>query len=230
MSELILAQDEKEVNSDGIRFAGWSFKPGEITPSELLVLTAIGAFVNGKNECWPSVPTLAKMSKVSKRAAQYCIRELAKKKIIKVTEQESSKTGNKSNLYKITVPRNAEWQKLKVIKLILGIENISRTEVLVLLAMVDHIFSGRYSNNFAFARKFTISQGDVAGKTGLLRDRVNLAVSSLSRKNLSLPEVGNDEWVALKVDKESEKGKKLIYQLVGSEKAIRQLVELIDPY
>ena len=230
MSELILAQDEKEVNSDGIRFAGWSFKPGEISPSELLVLTAIGAFVNGKNECWPSVSTLARMSKVSRRSVQYGIRKLAEKKIIKVSEQES-KTGNRSNRYKILVPRKAEWQKLKVIKLLLGIENISRTEVLVLLAMVDHIFFGRYSNNFAFQRKFTISQGDVAGKTGLLRDRVNLAVASLARKNrLSLPEVGNDEWVALKVDKESEKGKKLIYQLVGSEKAIRQLVELIDPY
>lgn len=230
MSESILSASEPNVKG-GIRLAGWSFKPGEITPSELLVLTAIGAFVNGKNECWPSVSTLARMSKVSRRSVQYCIRELARKKIIKVTEQESSKTGNKSNLYKITVPRNAEWQKLKVIKLILGIENISRTEALVLIAMIDHIFFGRYSNNFHFRREFTISQGEIAEKTGILRDRVNLAVASLLKKNrLSLPEVGNDEWVALRVDEKSEKGKKLIYQLVGSEKAIRQLVELIDPY
>ena len=229
MSESILSASEPNVKG-GIRLAGWSFKPGEITPSELLVLTAIGAFVNGKNECWPSVSTLARMSKVSRRSVQYGIRKLAEKKIIKVSEQES-KTGNRSNRYKILVPRKAEWQKLKVIKLLLGIENISRTEVLVLLAMVDHIFFGRYSNNFHFRREFTISQGEIAEKTGILRDRVNLAVASLARKNrLSLPEVGNDEWVALKVDKESEKGKKLIYQLDGSEKAIRQLVELIDPY
>ena len=230
MSEINIAPPEENVNSEGIRFAGWKFEQGEITPSELLVLTAIGAFVNGKNECWPSVLTLAKMSKVSKRSVQYGIRELARKKIIKVSEQES-KVGNRSNRYKILVHREREWEKLKAIKLLLGAENISRTEALVLIAMFDHIFFGRYSNNFAFQRKFTISQGQIAEKTGLLRDRVNLAVASLVQKNrLSLPEVGNDEWVALRVDEKSEKGKKLIYQLDGSEKALKKLVELIDPY
>jgi Helix-turn-helix domain len=45
---------------------------------ELLMLLAIADFANDDGEAWPSVPTLAKKSRLSERQAQYALRRLVK--------------------------------------------------------------------------------------------------------------------------------------------------------
>ena len=177
MDDPIIAPGESTVNGlGGIRLAGWSFRAGEITPSELLVLTAIAAFSDKKGECWPSVSTISRLAKTKERAVRYTIKRLCEKKMLEVEERnepskKTKETKQTSNLYRILVRRQIPGVKnyLPVIKAYLGI-NAKKSEILVLLALYDF----RVIDN-----NVQPSQRELARRTGLTRETVNLAVLSL---------------------------------------------------
>ena len=81
MDELNIAPGETTVKSGGIRLAGWSFRPGEITPSELLVLTALAAFSDKRGECWPSLSTISRLARIKERSVLQNIKNMEAKKI-----------------------------------------------------------------------------------------------------------------------------------------------------
>ncbi len=169
MDELNITPDETTVKG-GIRLAGWSFRAGEITPSELLVLTAIGAFVNGKNECWPKVSTIATMAHLEVRAVQYNLKNLCRKKIIEVLKKKNERG---PNFYRILWGRSARAKKLKAIKKILSADaSLSRSEILVLLYFLD--LSLTTGNNYYPVRQYKITAG-----TGLSSETVGISIIRL---------------------------------------------------
>ncbi len=170
MDTITLSQNDKAVKGE-INLAGWSFKPGEVTPSELLVLTAIGAFANAKGECWPKVSTIARMAHLEVRAVQYNLANLCKKKIIAVLK-DKHKRG--PNFYRILWDRCAKAKKLKAIKKILLVDaDLKRSDILVLLYFLD--LSLTTGNNYYPVRQCKITAG-----TGLSGETVGSSINYLT--------------------------------------------------
>ena len=154
MSESILSPTEPNVNG-GIRLAGWAFRQGEITPTEILVLTALAAFSDKKGECWPKVSTIASMAHLEVRAVQLNLAKLREKKIIEVLK-DKHKRG--PNFYRILRERHAKAKKLKAIKKILLLDaDLKRSDILVLLYFLD--LSITIGKNYYPVRQCKITSG-----------------------------------------------------------------------
>jgi hypothetical protein len=70
--------------------------------NQLLVLLALADWANESGVCWPSVATLAKKTKISKRSAQYIIRALQKEGYISIVEGGGR---HRQNLYQISLQK-----------------------------------------------------------------------------------------------------------------------------
>lgn len=173
MSESILSASEPNVKG-GIRLAGWKFEQGEITPSELLVLTAIGAFANGKGECWPSLATISRMTRIKERSVLQNIKNLEEKKILKSAVRNAKSGAKISRQYKILVARHASAMRLKAIKKLLQIDNdgIKKSDMLVLLFFLDIFLS---TGN----RSLRVRQQKISDATGLSLKSVNQSIQDL---------------------------------------------------
>jgi hypothetical protein len=83
---------------------------------ELLMLLAIADFANDDGEAWPSVPTLAKKSRLSERQAQYALRRLVKSGELKLSKNKGPRG---CHVYHIVIcddtlgAENAPAQKLR---------------------------------------------------------------------------------------------------------------------
>ena len=170
MDAITLSQNDKAVKGE-INLAGWSFGPGEITPSELLVLTALAAFSDKKGECWPKTSTIARMAHLEVRAVQWNLAKLREKKIIEVLK-DKHKRG--PNFYRILRERRAKAKKLKAIKKILLLDaDLKRSDILVLLYFLD--LSITIGKNYYPVRQCKITSG-----TGLSGETVGSSINYLT--------------------------------------------------
>jgi hypothetical protein len=66
-----------------------------------LLLVALNSFVGGNGECWPSVETLAKMTRMSKDSVIRKTKDLAKDGVVIVSSQFDENGRQTSNKYRI---------------------------------------------------------------------------------------------------------------------------------
>ena len=187
MDELNIAPGETTVKSGGIRLAGWSFRPGEITPSELLVLTALAAFSDKRGECWPSLSTISRLARIKERSVLQNIKNMEEKKILKSAVRNAKSGAKISYQYKILVPRHATAMWLKAIKKLLQIDNegIEKRDMLVLLFFLDMFLS---TGN----RSLRVRQQKISDATGLSLKTVNQSILDLIyRFKLIWPDYGD---------------------------------------
>jgi DNA-binding MarR family transcriptional regulator len=75
----------------------WS--SAKVEGSELLVLLALADFADDEGTCWPSIETLARKSRLKRRATQYAIQSLVDAGLLTV---EPNAGPNTVNLYRVT--------------------------------------------------------------------------------------------------------------------------------
>ena len=80
----------------------------------LLVLLAIADFADDEGEAWPSIPTLAKKSRLKERQTQYAIRSLVRSGELKISKKKGPRG---CHLYHITVPENTGAENAPVQKM-----------------------------------------------------------------------------------------------------------------
>src|SRR5258705_5390136 len=78
----------------------WSSAPHR--GNSLLVFLALADWANEAGICWPSIPTIARKARISKRSAQYIIRALKEEGYISIVEGGGR---SRQHLYKITVQK-----------------------------------------------------------------------------------------------------------------------------
>lgn len=67
---------------------------------ELLMMLAIADFANDGGEAWPSVPTLAKKSRLSERQAQYALRRLVQSAELRIFKNKGPRG---CHVYHVTI-------------------------------------------------------------------------------------------------------------------------------
>lgn len=77
----------------------WGNGDEELTDNKLLVLLALADHANDDGICWPSLPTIAKKSRLSESQARRILKWLREKKYIEVVETGN---GRKSTIYRVT--------------------------------------------------------------------------------------------------------------------------------
>jgi hypothetical protein len=80
----------------------------------LLVLLAIADFADDEGEAWPSIPTLAKKSRLKERQTQYAIRSLIRLGELKIFKNKGPRG---CHLYHITIPENRGAENAPVQKM-----------------------------------------------------------------------------------------------------------------
>lgn len=81
-----------------------------LTPYEKLVFIYLKKYADKENKCFPSLNTLSKVSGISKRKVQDCIKSLQEKGVLTVKQRRKDNQGLTSNLYTLH-DTAAQWTK-----------------------------------------------------------------------------------------------------------------------
>jgi hypothetical protein len=80
------------------------WRHSQASKGDLLIMLAIADFANDAGEAWPSVPTLAKKSRLKERQTQYALRRLVRSGELKVSK---SKGPRGCHLYHIVISEHS---------------------------------------------------------------------------------------------------------------------------